>query len=127
MIAAPTRVRPLQDNVLILMDQNKPEGDELVSPGGIVMPSTRNRGTNEALPATVIACGPGHYRDKWLGLNEGTAPDGSRIFVPMSEAIKPGARVLVEGVHAGDKIWSDAGTQYRMVREHNVLAVLETE
>jgi hypothetical protein len=135
----PDRIRALADNVLVRLDIHLPK-EERRTAGGIVIPhmeeweytlggedkrAVKTPNANAGQWATVVAAGPGHYRDKWLGLEEGTAPDGSPIFVPMDPDIQPGARVLVEDARCGDRLFSTEYHEYRMVRERNLALIAE--
>lgn len=120
------KIRPAADNVLIRLRIHEMATEEERTEGGIIMPKARNEpSATEAVEATVVAAGPGHYADKWLGHEEGTAPDGSKKFIPMDPAIRKGARVLIRGSKPGDRVYSDERAEYRMILAHNVEAVLE--
>jgi len=114
------KIRPTQDNVLVRFDLDDYTG------GVLIVDPLRERSAKESVQAVVIAAGPGHYHDKWLRHDEdGTKPDGSRTFIPMSPHIQPGARVLIEGKYCGDRVWSDEHEEYRLVRETNILGCIE--
>ena len=117
------RIRPTRDNVLVQLAIHARQDHE-VSAGGVVMVEGAPKAT-QAVRATVIAAGPGHYHEKWLDHERGMSPDGRGRFVPMNPAIKPGARVMVESAKHGDRIWGDDTHEYRMVLESNIIAVGE--
>lgn len=129
-----TSIRPREDNVLVRLDVHDRDAltREARSAGGVIIPASARTAAaiearGEATVATVVAAGPGHYRDKFLGREQGMAPDGSRIFVPMSDDLSDGARVVLHSPHVGDRVYSDERQEYRFVREHEVIAVLEEE
>lgn len=120
------KIQPKQDNVLVRLRIHAMATEDEKTEGGIFLPKARNEpGMTEAVEATVIAVGPGHYADKWLGHEEGTAPDGSKKFIPVDSAICKGARVLIRGSKLGDRVYSDERAEYRMILAHAVEAVLE--
>ncbi|HYQ03713.1 MAG TPA: co-chaperone GroES [Polyangiaceae bacterium] len=115
-----SNIRPMQDNVLI---QFLPPPK--LAPGGIIfLPDTAK--PEQTLRAEVVAVGPGYYRDS-----------GHGRFIPTT--LKPGDVVLVERQAGQDYSldvsaprqnakgadWGDTKTGYRMVREEEVLAVVE--
>jgi len=115
-------IRTTQDNVLI---QFLPPPK--MAPGGIIFLPDNAR-PEQTLRAEVIAVGPGYYRDS-----------GHGRFVPTT--LKPGNVVLVDRQAGQDYSmdvsaprqnakgadWGDSKTGYRMVREEEVLAVVEEE
>jgi co-chaperonin GroES (HSP10) len=107
MIADIEATRPYADNVLVLFNRAR------MTAGGILIPDTVEKRVTEAIEATVIAAGPGH--------------DNGRAFFPMDPDIRPGARVLVESKQDGDRLYSDEMLEYRMVRAHNIIGVLDGE
>ena len=136
------RIAPKSDNILVRLDIHERRTEERRTEGGIVIPdmeeweytlagedkrAVKTPGANVAQQATVIAAGPGHWHDKWLGLEQGTSPDGRNIFVPMNPDLCHGTRVLLEDARIGDRLYATDYSEYRMVREHNVIAVLEEE
>lgn len=116
-----------QDNVLVRMtlhDRNQ------VSAGGIHIPDAHREsraGANEAVEAVVVLAGPGrpnilgerrrHHGYVELAHGEGT--------IPMDPSIRPGARVLVDGKHVGNRWYDDERREHRIVREDDIIAVLE--
>jgi len=114
-------IRAIQDNVVIRFLPPKK-----VSDGGcIFLPDTAK--PEKTLKAEVIAVGPGHYRD-----------NGHGHFVPTT--LKPGEIVLVDRQAGQDYCldvnvprqnkaadWADKNGNFRVVREEEVLAVLEDE
>lgn len=112
-------IRAYADNVIIRL-----EPLAKMSAGGLHLPDTqktRNTGTREA---TVLAVGPGHY-------------EGSR-FIPTQ--VKAEQRVLVDALagqnydfdltvprHNKPAGWADEHGEFRIVREQEILAVIERE
>jgi chaperonin GroES len=96
------RVTPLDDRVLV-----KPIEAEDKTAGGIVLPDTAKEKSQRGL---VVAVGAGKLLDT-----------GERA--PLS--LKKGDRVVF-GKYAGTEIKID-GTQHQIMREHEILAVLEGE
>jgi chaperonin GroES len=94
------KVTPLADRILV---KRLEEGE--VKRGGIIIPDTAKEKPQEA---EVVAAGPGRLND-----------DGNRI--PMS--VKKGDRVLI-GKYSGTEVKID-GTDYLIVREDDVLAIVE--
>ncbi|MFW6155370.1 MAG: co-chaperone GroES [Planctomycetota bacterium] len=94
-------VRPLEDRVLV-----KQSEAEEVTAGGIVLPDTAREKPQRG---TVVAVGPGKLLDSGergqMGLNE-----GDEVFY---------------GKYAGTEVTID-GDPYVILRESDVLAVLET-
>ena len=95
------RVRPLSDRILV-----KRSEDEQTSPGGIVIPDTAKE---KPIKGEVIAIGSGKLLDN----------GESRPL-----AVKVGDQVLF-GKYAGSEIKID-GTEYLVLREDDVIAVLES-
>ncbi len=101
--SAKIQLRPLGDKVLI-----RPLSDEelgTTSPSGIIIPDTVNR--DKADRGEVVAVGPGRWDE-----------DGEKR-IPVSVAV--GDRVIYQW---GDKL-EFAGTEYYLVSESNISAVLE--
>lgn len=96
------RVRPLDDRVLV-----KPIEAEDKTAGGIVLPDTAKEKSQRG---EVVAVGAGKLLET-----------GERA--PLT--LKKGDRVVF-GKYAGTEIKID-GTQHQIMREHEVLAVLEGE
>lgn len=94
------RIRPLDDRVLI-----KPIEAEDKTSGGIVLPDTAKEKSQRG---EVVEVGAGKLLD-----------NGERV--PLS--VKKGDRVVF-GKYAGHEIKID-GTQHQIMREHEILAVLE--
>ena len=93
-------VRPLRDRILV---KRLEEGEQRV--GGIIIPDTAKEKPQQG---KVIAVGSGKIKD-----------DGTRI--PMD--VKPGDLILF-GKYSGQEIKLD-GVEYLIVREEEVLGVLE--
>lgn len=119
--------RMLMDNVLCLMDYLRDRRKERTTSGGIILPGTDKPGDMEPVVATVIAAGPGWY-DEQIIHNEGQPgwkqPKASRRF--NRSELRGGDRVLVDHAISGDS-WVVENVEYRIVRESNVLGVLEEE
>jgi chaperonin GroES len=94
------KARPLHDRILV---QRVEESEQKV--GGIIIPDTAKEKPQQG---KVIAVGSGKIKD-----------DGTRI--PMD--VKPGDLILF-GKYSGQEIKLD-GVEYLIVREEEVLAVLE--
>ncbi len=94
------KVKPLYDRILV----KRIEAEE-VKKGGIIIPDTAKE---KPLEAEVIAVGQGRYDD-----------NGKR----MALEVKKGDRVLI-GKYAGTEIKIE-GTEYLIVREDEVLGVVE--
>ncbi len=94
-------VKPLQDRILVL----RQEGEQKTA-GGIIIPDTAKE---KPLEGKVVAVGPGKI-DK----------DGKRISVEL----KPGDRILFSR-YEGTEIKID-GVEHLMMREDDILAVIET-
>jgi len=122
-----SKFRGKADNVLVRFDMHAARQRDELTPGGIWKPRNRNaQSRREATPAVVYAAGPGHYWDRWLGHDKGgSAPVGVSTFVPMSEHIKPGAKVLIDDPTTGERVYSDEFEEFRVVKAHNILAVVE--
>ncbi|TMA31661.1 MAG: co-chaperone GroES [Deltaproteobacteria bacterium] len=95
-----TRVRPLQDRVII----KRVEEREEKSVGGIIIPDTAKEKPQEGL---VVAVGPGRREDGKV-----VAPD-----------VKKGDRVLF-GKYTGSEIKLD-GEEHLILREEDLLGVVE--
>lgn len=112
------RIRPYSDNVLVRLDQHAHAREEAKTAGGIIIPRTAEP---ENVTATVISAGPGAYDDSIVHTEKsehrsGKRSVGSSRFCPMDPAIVPGARVLLAHDWCGERVWSDEGYEYRMVR-----------
>ena len=93
------KVRPLADRVIV-----EPAPAEDVSSGGIILPDTAQEKPQQG---TVVAAGPGKVSD-------------SGNTVPME--VKKGDKVLY-GKYSGTE-FSYEGTEYLIMRESDILAVL---
>ena len=96
------KIRPLHDRVIVRRLE-----EERRSAGGIVIPDTAKEKSQRGL---VVEVGNGKLLD-----------DGARA--PL--AVKKGDRVVF-GKYAGTEIKIE-GTQHQIMREHEILAVLEGE
>jgi chaperonin GroES len=94
------QVKPLEDRILV-----RPLEAEEKTAGGIVIPDTAKEKSQRG---QVVAVGTGKLLD-----------DGSRAPV----SLKKGDKVLF-GKYAGTEIKIE-GTQHQIMREHEILAVLE--
>jgi len=94
--ASAATIRPLQDRVLIVRDDDRPRG--------IILPDAAKEKPARGL---VIAVGPGRV------------DDGQRVPVD----VRPGDRVLFGG-YAGTEVRED-GADFLILREDDILAVLE--
>lgn len=120
-------IRPRNDNVLVQFDVHAPH-EEQVTPGGIIIPETAADAELDqgGILATVVAAGPGVYADAWVDHETGTAPVGSRVFVPVDPEIQPGVRVVLARAALGaDRVWSDEVREFRMVKAHVIEGVVE--
>lgn len=122
-------IRAYQDNVIIRL-----EPLATTTASGLHLPqtqATRNTGTREA---TVMAVGPGHYRTRKGGAN-GTERG---LFVPTQ--VQVGERVLVDALagqdydmdlnvprHNKPAHWADERGEFRIVREEEILCVVERD
>ena len=93
------KVRPLADRVVV-----EPAPAEDVSSGGIILPDTAQEKPQQG---TVVAAGPGKVSDS-----------GSTV----SMEVKEGDKVLY-GKYSGTE-FSYEGTEYLIMRESDILAVL---
>jgi chaperonin GroES len=96
-----TRIRPLQDRVIV----KRLEGKEERSTGGIIIPDTAKEKPQEG---KVVAVGPGRRED-----------DGKVTALD----VKAGDRVLF-GKYAGSEIKLD-GEEHLILREEDILGVVE--
>ena len=93
------KVRPLADRVVV-----EPAPAEDVSSGGIILPDTAQEKPQQG---TVVAAGPGKVSDS-----------GSNVAME----VKKGDKVLY-GKYSGTE-FSYEGTEYLIMRESDILAVL---
>ncbi len=113
--------RAKQDNVLIRLLPR-----ETQSKGGIHLPATRKHNRVGVREGEVLAVGPGHYRDSGFG-----------ALVPTT--VKVGEIVLIDELAGQDYAldnyrprqnpkgadWDSDGSEYRVVREDEIHAVVE--
>lgn len=119
-------IRCLADNVLVQLSIHTDHHTDRLSPGGIVLPRMRNIESEDAIIATVIAAGPGHYDDRYLGPERGTEDHRHGPWIPLDSAIAPGCTVILErAALAGDRIYSDERQELRMIKAHCIAAVIE--
>lgn len=100
-----TVLRLAGDNVLVLMDHHRNVTQQRTA-GGLYVPQQVAPGANEAVWATVLACGRGTLRE------------------PMP--CKAEDRVLVDSAMQGDR-YHIAGRECRVIRQANILAVDDGE
>lgn len=99
-------IRPIEFNVLLLPDEA-----EEVTKGGLVLPqSAVDRGKHAATKATIVACSP-------MAFNED-------VFPQNMDRPAPGQRVII-AQHAGTFIKGDDGAEYRLVKDKDVVALME--
>lgn len=122
-------LRLMDDNVLVCMDLHaRARHPEEISKGGIVLPKSRNAvASNEGVLATVLSTGPGHWHDKWYDQERGHSQDGSSMFVKMNPDLQRGTRVIVDHHYQGNPIWGDDNIECRIIREFNILAIVEED
>lgn len=119
---------PKADNVLVQFRQHAQRREELEqTPGGIYIPKAAEvPAHNAAIEAVVIAVGPGRFADEWLNHERGTTDAGSSVFLATDAAIVPGAKVLLNAsAAAADRVYDDEWNEYRMVKSHNIEAIVE--
>lgn len=120
-------IKPTADNVLIQLAIHTDYHTDRLSPGGnIILPRMRNIESEDAILATVVAAGPGHYDDKYCGPERGTEDHKHGPWIPLDSAIVPGCTVILErAALAGDRIYSDERQELRMIKAHCIAAVIE--
>jgi co-chaperonin GroES (HSP10) len=114
------KLRAYADNVVVVLE---PLPDQTAS--GLHLPQNRQERRTGARRARVVAAGPGH-----------TKPSG--VFIPTQ--VKEGEIVLVDALAGQDYTmdltvprhnkaveWGDARGQFRIVREDEILGVVEQE
>lgn len=107
-------IRPHAENVLVLFDHHDPKlRKERRTPGGILLPDDVEPTPVDAIPAVIVAAGPGRY-----------APWNPSVFLPSECAGKEGKRCWVDNKHSGQPVPIN-GVEHRMVREQDVLMVDE--
>ena len=127
MALSATMIQPRNDNVLVRLARQQWLRAESDSP--IVLPDTaRAPEANETLIGTVVSVGPGYYPDirvkperRSEPLDESPRHSGP-VLIPTT--VRPGDRVLLDGQLAGEQLWLD-GAEHRMVREAEILAVVD--
>lgn len=118
-------MRPYADNVLVEL-----EPLSTMSAGGLHLPQQSRQGARGSRFARVVASGPGHYRQRNAGAH------GTQDSVFVANETKPGDRVLVDAM-AGQAWETDMSMprhnkggdfgDTRIVREDEILAIIETE
>lgn len=121
------KIRPRNDQVLVVMQIHENKTEERTTPGGIIIPLMSNQDAKSrgGVFATVIAHGPGRFNDKWEGHERGLSFIGSTKWIPMDKAIKPGAVVLLDSEQTGQRVVGDSYQEYRMILADNIIAVCE--
>jgi co-chaperonin GroES (HSP10) len=117
---SPGKLRAYADNVVVVLE-TPPD----VTASGLHLPQNRQERRTGARRARVVAVGPGHSR-----------PSG--VFIPTQ--VKEGETVLVDAMAGQDYTmdltvprhnkaveWGDARGQFRIVREDEILGVVEQE
>ena len=130
-------IRLLSDNVLIVLEPLPTQ-----SAGGLALVNINGPKARASRTAKVIASGPGYWysRRQRIGAGQFSAP--TEVFV--SNETKPGDRVIVDAdagqdyrldvnvprtngmAGAFDEVEGDHG-KFRIVREHEIYAVLEDD
>lgn len=117
-------LRLRNDNILVRM-----HSDEQESKGGIILPATRSKHPNQAVLATVLAIGPGTYPEVKSVPGRREPRDvprchriGGSKLIPTE--VCPNDVVIVDSPHCGDH-YGDADDDLRIVREAEILAVVE--
>lgn len=120
-----TTHRMVSDNVLVLVEPDAEEKTE----SGIIIPGARRK-KHHAIPATVLAVGPGHYPEVRTLPHRPDEPLETSPTIGYAERIptevKPGDRVLLDTALAGgfaSKRHAAEG-DYRIVREAEILMVI---
>ena len=99
-------IRPLQDNVVIVLE---PEQEEFAH--GIKIVAGQGPTARASRTALVLAVGPGYYRPTKVMLGDRVVTEPG-VFVPCE--LKPGDRIIVD---------ADPGNDYRLdlnIPRHNV-------
>ena len=119
--------RMLTDNVLVSPDWLRDRRVERTTPGGLILPAAQKPDNMDPVEALVIAAGPGWYDERIIhdeGRPGWKQPKASKRW--NRSELRAGMRVLVDHAISGD-IYPIYGIEYRIVRESNVLGVLEEE
>lgn len=117
------------DNVLVLFDWLADQREDRLTASGLlyVPHSARRPPQDSAAEATVLDC-----RERWFEAShlERRGTDGvmvKRLGVWRESDIRRGTRVLVDRADQGDVYELDDGREARIIRQHNVIGVLEEE
>jgi co-chaperonin GroES (HSP10) len=119
-------LRMVEDNVLVLMDHLADPRTERITAGGIVVPRSADKPPEgDAVPATVLACAERWFETSHL---ERRGTDG--VMVKRRGAWRysdfgRGDRVLVDKAYQGDVYELPDGREARVVRQFNVIGVIE--
>lgn len=134
------QLKPHAECVLVLLHEHNPAKQaverEQVSPGGIIMPDVYSVRVNDHVSqtkrrekpqhigvyGTIIAVGPGHY-DQCV---RDDCTSHSNKWIPNELTGCEGMVCVLEHAFVGDVV-PIAGVEHRMVRERDVLMVLEED
>jgi co-chaperonin GroES (HSP10) len=107
-------VQPRNDNVLIRWE----EIPETTESGLVALPRNDYARAIDGRAAIVVAAGPGPSYSAKCG-------ECGKAKNPYPMGVKPGDRVIVDGRQVGEVIFVD-GVEHRLVREAELLAVVES-
>jgi co-chaperonin GroES (HSP10) len=122
-------LRMRNDNVLVRIERQQWLGDRAAEAGIILPDVCAAPEAHEGLIGVVVHVGPGYYPDRRMKPERPSEPSerspvvSARTLVPTS--VRVGERVILDGRDAGDQVWSDDGAEYRVVREAEILGVVE--
>ena len=132
--------RAYGDNVLVRVEEQQGDtakGALVVAPPSLLFAARdasgrARREVARSLLARVVSVGPGHYpevrtmpkRSCRGATEEDTSPVVHRAFVPTE--VRPGDLVALASQLSGD-VWHLDGGEHRMVREAEILAVIEED
>ena len=109
------RVRARNDNVLIRWE----ELPETTSSGLVALPGLDFARAIDGRAAIVVSCGPGPSY-------AANCKECGKPKNPYPMGVQPGDRVIVDGRQVGEVIYLD-GVEHRIVRENELLGVVEDE
>lgn len=122
-----SKIIPYADNVLVRLEVHC-AGERLSPTGRVIIPETAasNIESQDAIFATVVAAGPGHFDDKFLDHERGTEDHRHGPWIPLDPAIVPGAKVILEKRALGaDRVYGEGHSEYRMCRADCIAAIVE--